>query len=213
MALVILGGGPVGRFANDIALACHLPVHGFLDALRPIGSEIEGRPVLGGLEDVALLKQLSAEHEFYVALGGPEGRGRLARIVAAAGGRFATLVHPWVVRAPSTRVGNGCLVNAFSYLHSGVSVGDGTMIESHVSIGTDVLIGSNVSVTQGVQIAARARVADDCFLGTGCVVLPDVVIGAGATIGAGAVVNREVPAGLTVVGNPARQIGQARSRL
>ncbi|MET0292557.1 MAG: DapH/DapD/GlmU-related protein, partial [Steroidobacteraceae bacterium] len=42
------------------------------------------------------------------------------------------------------------------------------------------------------------------WIGAGALVLPGVTIGDDALIGAGSVVTRDVPAGTTVVGNPAR---------
>jgi len=42
------------------------------------------------------------------------------------------------------------------------------------------------------------------LVGAGAVVLPRIRIGADSTIGAGAVVTKDVPAGVTVAGNPAR---------
>jgi serine O-acetyltransferase len=47
------------------------------------------------------------------------------------------------------------------------------------------------------------------FLGTGSSILGELTIGDGAVIGANAVVIRDVPAGATVVGIPARPVAQA----
>ena len=49
-------------------------------------------------------------------------------------------------------------------------------------------------------------IEDDAQIGIGAIILKGVHIGAGACIGAGAVVSRDVPAGATVVGNPARVV-------
>ena len=43
-------------------------------------------------------------------------------------------------------------------------------------------------------------------IGGGAIVLPGVTIGDDAVVGAGSVVTRDVPAGATVVGNPARAV-------
>ncbi len=47
-------------------------------------------------------------------------------------------------------------------------------------------------------------IGDDVWIGIGAIVLKGVHIGRGARIGAGAVVTRDVAAGATVLGNPAR---------
>jgi maltose O-acetyltransferase len=48
------------------------------------------------------------------------------------------------------------------------------------------------------------RIGSDVWIGGGAIILPGVTIGDGAVIGAGSVVTRDVGAGATVMGNPAR---------
>jgi len=55
-------------------------------------------------------------------------------------------------------------------------------------------------------IARPVVIEDDAWVGIGAIILKGVTIGAGARIGAGAVVTRDVPPGVTVIGNPARDV-------
>jgi maltose O-acetyltransferase len=48
------------------------------------------------------------------------------------------------------------------------------------------------------------RIGSDVWIGGGAIILPGLTIGDGAVIGAGSVVTRDVGAGQTVTGNPAR---------
>jgi maltose O-acetyltransferase len=48
------------------------------------------------------------------------------------------------------------------------------------------------------------RIGENVWIGSGAIILPGVTIGDDAIIGAGSVVTRDVPAGATVMGNPAR---------
>lgn len=57
----------------------------------------------------------------------------------------------------------------------------------------------------GLENGAPIEIGRNVWIGGGAIVLPGVRVGDDAIVGAGAVVTRDVPAGATVVGNPARQ--------
>ena len=87
-----------------------------------------------------------------------------------------------------------------------------------ITIGDDVQIGPGVQLltpTHPVEAEPRrdkweaARpiaIGDNVWLGGGAIVLPGVTIGANTVVGAGAVVNRDLPADVVAVGNPARVV-------
>jgi maltose O-acetyltransferase len=56
----------------------------------------------------------------------------------------------------------------------------------------------------GLEFGRPVRIGSDVWIGGGAIILPGVTIGDGAVIGAGSVVTRDVAAGQTVAGNPAR---------
>jgi acetyltransferase-like isoleucine patch superfamily enzyme len=55
-------------------------------------------------------------------------------------------------------------------------------------------------------LSAPVHIEDDAWIGIGAIVLKGVRIGRGARVLAGAIVTRDVPAGATVAGNPARLV-------
>lgn len=56
----------------------------------------------------------------------------------------------------------------------------------------------------GLEFGRPVVIGEHVWIGGGAIILPGVTIGDGAVIGAGSVVTRDVAAGMTVVGNPAR---------
>lgn len=108
-----------------------------------------------------------------------------------------------------------------------IALGDGVFLNFNCVI-LDVCavrIGARTQIGPGVQIltadhprdpAERAKgiewgrpvtIGEDVWIGAGALILPGVTLGDGALIGAGAVVTRDVPAGATALGNPARVKG------
>lgn len=56
----------------------------------------------------------------------------------------------------------------------------------------------------GLEFGRPVRIGRNVWIGAGAILLPGVSIGDDTLIGAGSVVTRDVPAGATALGNPAR---------
>jgi maltose O-acetyltransferase len=57
---------------------------------------------------------------------------------------------------------------------------------------------------QLLEFGRPVTIGCNVWIGSGAIILPGVSVGDDAVIGAGSVVTRDVPAGATAVGNPAR---------
>ncbi len=100
------------------------------------------------------------------------------------------------------------------YLNSGcaildaapVSIGDGTMLGPAVQIYCPEHHRDMALRKAGLERARPVTIGNDVWIGGGAIILGGVTVGDGAIIGAGSVVTRNVAAGTTVVGNPAKLI-------
>jgi maltose O-acetyltransferase len=87
-----------------------------------------------------------------------------------------------------------------------------------VTIGDDVQLGPNVQLLTAThplepgprrdkwEAAEPIVIGDNVWLGGGVIVCPGVTIGEDTVVGAGAVVARDLPAGVVAVGSPARVV-------
>ena len=81
----------------------------------------------------------------------------------------------------------------------------GIVVSAFAEIGDEVTILQNVTVGRTDAPAGRApKIGRGVLLSTGATILGDIRIGDFAKIGAGAIVTKNVPAGCTAVGVPAR---------
>jgi serine O-acetyltransferase len=98
-------------------------------------------------------------------------------------------------------------------------VGKGIMLDHATGFvaGETAVIGDNVSILQGVTLGGTGKADEDrhpkigngVLIGAGAVILGNIRIGECARIGAGSVVVKDVPPRVTVVGVPARIVGEA----
>lgn len=89
-----------------------------------------------------------------------------------------------------------------------VEIGAGTQIGPGVQILTADHPRDPKLRAQGLEFGRPIRIGANVWIGGGALILPGVTIGDDAIIGAGSVVTRDVAAGATVVGNPARPVAR-----
>lgn len=131
-----------------------------------------------------------------------------------------TQVWQFAIILDGARVGADCNINCHTFVEGGAVVGDrvtlktGVYIWDGITLEDDVFCGPNATFTNDKHPRSRQRpseylhtlVRKGASIGAGAVVIAGVTIGEGAMIGAGAVVTRDVPAGETWAGNPARKL-------
>lgn len=87
-----------------------------------------------------------------------------------------------------------------------VTIGDRTQIGP----GVQILAAEHprVAATRkaGLEFGRPVRIGANVWIGAGALILPGITVGDDAIIGAGSVVTRNVAAGATVAGNPARPL-------
>jgi len=106
-------------------------------------------------------------------------------------------------------IGEGSLLCPFTCLTSNIKIGKFFHANIYSYIAHDCIIGDYVTFAPRVSCNGNIIIEDHAYIGTGAVIkqgTPDqpLIIGRGAVVGMGAVVTKSVPAGVTVVGNPAR---------
>lgn len=212
--LLVLGAGGFARETLDVVAAINevqpgqLLVVGVVDD-APSTKAVSllahrGVDVVGSIEDF-LDGTLDVEHDAFV-IGIGNTAVRLAIAVAAPAGSRAVepLVHPTASLGTGTVLGAGTVVCAGSVLSTNVRVGMHGHINPHATIGHDAQLAKAVSINPGAVVSGAVLVQDAALLGAGSVVLQGLTIGRNAVVGAAACVTKNVPAGATVVGVPAR---------
>ena len=199
--LLVLGTRSFALEVADTASDAGFAVAGFIENLDSNHCEgrLEGLPVHWIDESASL----AATHLAVCGLATTQ-RSRFVEQVSALGFGFAVVVHPSAHVSATTRVGAGCVIGAGVIIGAHSELGAHVLVNRGALIGHHTRIGDFTTIQPGANIAGACEIGNASYLGMGSIVIDHHRVGEGAVVGAGAVMTKDVPDHVQVVGIPAR---------
>ncbi len=136
------------------------------------------------------------------------GNNETRKTLAESNGFFVTeaLIHPSAMVSPRATLKSGTVVMPGAIINSQAEVGHHCIINSGAVVEHDCMLGDYVHISPNAALAGDVKVGEGTHIGIGAQVIQGIKIGKWCTIGAGAVIIKDVPDGVTVVGNPGRDV-------
>lgn len=183
-------------------------VVGFLDDDELAGTDVDGAPVLGTIDD-----SVHYTHAFFlVCLDAGRPREAVVERLSALGigrNRYATVLDPSVRMPEGCRIGRGSILLQNVTLTASVTLGAHVVAMPGVTFTHDDVVADFATFAAGTTLGGGVRIGRAAHLGMNSSVRERTSIGAYATVGMGAAVLSDVPDGETWVGVPAQPVDHA----
>lgn len=201
--LLVVGAGGLGRevFATALLTNKWESIQ-FVDD-NATGS-INGIPVWGTVES---LSSAATRFDVFIAVGNPAVKHSIYKMLSSNSYlNFPSVIHPSArIHWPEfVKVGIGSYIADGVIITTNVNIGRFVLVNLACTIGHDSVIGSFSSIMPSVNISGGATLGNEVYVGTGAKLIKATMLGNQCKVGAGAVVNRDIPAGETWAGVPAQ---------
>jgi sugar O-acyltransferase (sialic acid O-acetyltransferase NeuD family) len=200
LVVVYGGGGHAKAVIELIEAQGKYSVAGILDDSLPLGSLLLGKPVLGGGDTLARLKEQGIGQVVNAVGGISDIRPRLAIYgrIQAAGLTVPDVIHPraWVEKSAQLQGGAQILCN--TYVGSDNRIGFGCLMNVGVILSHDCVLGDYVNLSPGATLAGNVQVGARTRIGMGVTINLGIHIGCDVRIGNSAVIKKDVPDGMVV---------------
>ena len=157
----------------------------------------------------ALLYESASSKYVQIAIANSRVREKIANRLEADGIQLRSICADNVIFMDEVQIAEGSALSPLVTITSNIKIGKCFHANLYSYVEHDCVIGDFVTFAPGVKCNGNIHIHDHAYIGAGAMIkqgTPDqpLVIGEGAIVGMGAVVTKSVPAGATVVGNPAR---------
>ena len=205
LKIFVYGAGGHGKTVAEIARLNGWKIVGFIDGVnsKRKNADFYGSKVLGGDEVLDDLFN-SGVKNVVVGFGDNRLRVKVAESLVGMGFRLLRAVHPNAVCAADVTIGDGTVVASGAVIGPSSMIGRNVIINTQASLDHDCVVCDGAHVGPGAIVTGGVKVGKCAWVGAGAVIADHKQIGPDAIVGAGAVVVKDVPGAVVVMGVPAR---------
>jgi len=204
--LYVYGAGGMGREIFELVNKINekeqkWEVCGYIDDGKS-GDTIEGDKIVGGFD---FLEKLTEDVDVVIGIADTSTKKKLIeKLQFKPNISFPAIMHPEANISKTCIIKKGCIVTYGCTVATNAILEDFVFMNTGSDVGHDTIIGKYSTIMPSVNISGCCEIGECVLFGTKASIIPGKKVGNKSTIGAGAVVFRDIPEKVTVLGNPGK---------
>jgi len=176
--LLIVGAGGFGRMVAEQAMLQYDCA--FVDDGQPVGTEVCGIPVVGGIAGLPELRK--SYGLLVVGIGNNNFRVQVYEKAAAMGYTFPNIIAPSAYVSPYAKLGNGCVILQNACVQNGAVVGNGVLLNAGAEVHCDAVVEDYALIYANSVVRTGAKVGKYARIGSNVTVCNSAVVPDGADV-------------------------------